>query len=474
MRSRRRLTRFSLGMLVALVALGGAVLAYRRGSVPAEKGWSTGAAAAATDPTAAAELDGTGLDGTGLDGTAAGAGGAGATALEERVKELERSIEAGDDDVASRTELAALHLESARRTGDLAGYERAAFVIDEALASSPDDPAALAVLATVRYGLHQFAQAAEITEQVLERSPGERQAIAVLGDARLELGDLTEAGERYEDLAGLAGPVPEVLVRQARLAWLQGDVEGALDQADRALTTSFLVGADGPTTAYYESQLATYRLEAGDAGAAVAMAEAAVTSDPASPVAQGVLGRALAATGRLDEAIAAYEAAVAIVPSPKQVAALGDLYAVTGQPARAEEQYETVLLIADLASEGGAVVYNRDLARFLADHDRQLDRAVELARGELAVRPDVYGYDTLAWALHASGDTEGAVEAIAPALATGLVDAQVLYHAGMIHAAAGDDEAAVAFLQQALALNPNFDPLHAPLAAERLAALEDV
>jgi tetratricopeptide (TPR) repeat protein len=240
------------------------------------------------------------------------------------------------------------------------------------------------------------------------------------------------------------------------------------------VATSFLVGADGPTTAYYQAQLASYRLEAGDVDAAVALAEDAVASDPASAVAHGVLGRVLAAAGRPAEAITAYQAAVAIVPSPKLVAALGDLYTATGQPTLAEEQYETVLVIAELASQDGAIVYDRDLARFLADHDRQLDRAVELARAELAVRPDAYGYDTLAWALHASGDTEGAVEAIAPALATGLVDAQVLYHAGVIRAAAGDDQAGAALLDQALAINPNFDPLHAPLAAERLAALQEV
>jgi tetratricopeptide (TPR) repeat protein len=393
--------------------------------------------------------------------------------VDERIETLERRIEPDDGDHAARSELAALYLERARRTGDLAGYERAEALAGEALDISPGEPAAQAVLASVRYGRHEFAEAAAIAEGVLARSPSERQAIAVLGDARLELGDLAGAEAQYDRLRDLAGPVPEVLVRLARLAWLSGDVGAALEQADRALTTSFLQGADGPTTAYYEAQLATYRFEAGEVEAAITLAEKAVGNAPGWPGAHGVLGRSLAAAGRIDDAIAAYEAAVAIVPSPRLVAALGDLYALAGRPEQAEEQYDTVLLIAELASQDGAVVYDRDLARFLADHEREVDRAVELARAELAVRPDAYGYDTLAWALYASGDIGGAIEAIEPALEAGLADAQVLYHAGMIHAAAANDAEAASLLDRALAINPDFDPLQAPVAADTLATIEE-
>ena len=54
--------------------------------------------------------------------------------------------------------------------------------------------------------------------------------------------------------------------------------------------------------------------------------------------------------------------------------------------------------IAKLAGAAGNV-YDRGMSLFLADHGLDPARAVTLARDELAVRPDVYGYDTLAWAL---------------------------------------------------------------------------
>jgi tetratricopeptide (TPR) repeat protein len=401
------------------------------------------------------------------------ASGPASPALDGRIEALESEIAAGRAEPGRGTELAALYLERARRTGDLAGYEQARVAIDEVLAASPDDPAALTVLASIRYGDHEFADAAELAGEVLDRSPGERQALAVLGDARLELGDLDGAGEAYERLLDAAGPEAEVLVREARLAWLRGDVETAIDDAERALTMSFLRGADGPATAYYQAQLATYEIETGDLDAAVDLAELAVASDGGSPAAHGVLGRALAAAGRNDDAVAAYRAAVAFVPSPKLLAALGDLHAAAGRTGEAEEQYDAVLLIAELASSGGALVYDRDLARFLADHDRNVDLAVQLAEAELAVRSDAYAHDTLAWALYKSGDIDGAKAAIEEALATGLADVQVWYHAGMIDAAAGNEAEAMVWLDQALAVNPNFDPLHAPLAAEQLATLRE-
>jgi hypothetical protein len=50
-------------------------------------------------------------------------------------------------------------------------------------------------------------------------------------------------------------------------------------------------------------------------------------------------------------------------------------------------------------------------------------------------------------------------------------DARMLYHAGMIAAATGDRARARTLLGQSLAVNPHFDAIDAPRAAEALAAL---
>jgi tetratricopeptide (TPR) repeat protein len=177
-----------------------------------------------------------------------------------------------------------------------------------------------------------------------------------------------------------------------------------------------------------------------------------------------------AATGDFSAAIEAYEAASAIVPDPVTLAALGDLYALTGDAAAAEDRYATVGAIATLAG-ANRQAYNRAYAQFLADHDRDVALALSLAEQELEVRKDPVGYDAYAWALYRNGRFPEARAASETALAAGGRRAVMLYHAGMISAALGDADRALAELQEAMALNAGFDPLQARTAAEAIEAL---
>ena len=87
-------------------------------------------------------------------------------------------------------------------------------------------------------------------------------------------------------------------------------------------------------------------------------------------------------------------------------------------------------------------MYNRELAYFYADHDVKLDEALALARSELEVRQDIYGYDVLAWALYKAGKPAEALAPMAEALRLGTKDARLFFHAGMIHRGVGEAEKA--------------------------------
>ncbi len=130
----------------------------------------------------------------------------------------------------------------------------------------------------------------------------------------------------------------------------------------------------------------------------------------------------------------------------------------------------TVEAIAQLAGEAGSV-YDRGLSLYLSDHGLEPDRAVRLARDELAIRPDVYGYDTLAWALLNAGDAAGADAPMQSALAAGTKDARLWYHAGLIALANGRADEAASDLQRALALGPALDPMSRTRAANALATI---
>jgi tetratricopeptide (TPR) repeat protein len=111
------------------------------------------------------------------------------------------------------------------------------------------------------------------------------------------------------------------------------------------------------------------------------------------------LGKALAETGDLKGAIESYLRAQAITPLPDYAAALYDLYEKTGQNAKAAQQMELLDVVDQLARANGEKA-NRNLVFAFADHDIKLDRALELAQGELEFRRDIYSYDALAWALY--------------------------------------------------------------------------
>jgi tetratricopeptide (TPR) repeat protein len=434
-----------------------------------------GAAVGVVVVAAAAALGGTGL--LGDDGPVvapeltAVVAADGVPPVDERIAAWRNRIEPGDGDIASRSYLARNLLARGQETGDLDSFLQARSTVREALAVRPDDAGLLALDAAVAHSLHEFADAEAVAEELVAGDPHDAQALAVLGDARLELGDLVGAEDAYLRLGAEAGPTAPVLARRSRLSWVRGDTAQAVALSEQAVVAAGRDGAGPAAMAFHQSLLAGYLVDSGHRDAAAAVAEAAVANAPSSPGAQATLGRVRASQGRLDDAAAAYEAAVAVVPSPEHLAALGDVYAALGRSDDAAEQYDTVDVIGQLAEEQRSV-YDRGLVRFLADHGRDPERAVALARAELAVRRDAHGHDALAWALHAAGRADEADAAMADALALGIDEPRVWFHAGMIAAAVGDEDRARRALGRALELDDRFDPLQAPLAERTLRSLE--
>jgi len=365
--------------------------------------------------------------------------------------------------------LGQLELERARLTGDVASYARAGRALEEAVMLAPRDPEPRALLAGVRFTTHDFLGAFELADRIYE---GDRNlgALAVRGDAELELGRYDEAAADYRVLAGARPDDSSTLIRLSRLAFLQGGAAQAARLAANAERAATREGAFGASRSWYAAHHGRLSLEAGHYDEAARSYRRAVEAAPDYHVAISGLAGARAAQGRFDDAIRLYELAVALVPEPASLAALGDLYAATGDDRAAADRYATVEAIATLQAVNRRL-YDRQLALFRADHGGDLDEALEVARQGLETRRDVYGYDVLAWVLFRLGRPDEARDAIDKALAMGTPDARLWFHAGMISAGLGDDERARAELTRALALHPAFDPLLAPVAAETLAEL---
>lgn len=393
-------------------------------------------------------------------------------ATDQLVKFHQSRIAADPDDPLAHNRLAAAYVRKARESGDLAYYGLAESTARRSLAllaRGPSAGSATTTLAVTHLARHEFEQALALARQALDLDPTELTPHAVAGDALLELGEYDGAAQAYARLAGREGPRGGDS-RVAYLRFLQGDTPGALAAMRRAVEVARAAAPLGEPTAWAHAQLGELLFTAGDVDGAGAAFRDALTAVPAYHRALAGLARVDAARGRYREAAEGYGKALAVIPLPEYAAALGDVYAHMGRDADARRQYALVEYIGRLSTLN-RVVYNRELALFYADHDLKLPEALALAQAEAKVRRDVYTQDVLAWALFKNGRAREALPPLGEALRLGTRDARLYFHAGLIHRALGDLDAARAELGRALALNPRFHVLHAPLATRALAEL---
>jgi tetratricopeptide (TPR) repeat protein len=364
--------------------------------------------------------------------------------------------------------LADAYLDRSRAMGDLDDLQRAATALDTAVKTDPYPDRVIVRRAMVAFALHDFMGAMRRADDVLRRTPDDLAALGVAGDARLETGDVAGARERYQLLAQLA-PSPASWSRLGRMAFLTGDPEAAALLISRAAASSRQEGFPD-AEAFYDFQLGDLHRATGDLHGAEAAYSASLAALPEYVPAMSGLAAVLAATDRRDEAIQILERATARLPQPELVAALGDLYALKGDDARAQAQYRLVDGIARLSAATGSV-YDRQLVIFSADHQRGLRDALSRARAELAVRGDIYGHDALAWVLYRLGRFDAAAAQAEAALALGTPDPRIAYHAGLIAAARGDDSQASSLLRAAVRGVALLPPLQADAARAALADL---
>jgi tetratricopeptide (TPR) repeat protein len=386
---------------------------------------------------------------------------------DEAIALFERRVALNPRNYLALTTLGDLYERKARETDDLAYYARAEDVLRRAVPLAPPGYVRpKASLAAILCDRHKFAEGLALAREVAKADPRSIDALVTIGDALIELGRYDEAEASYRELQRKL-PVPPSHARMAHLAELKGQTDEAVALLRRAIDEAKTLGGTPDNLAWFRVRLADLLFDAGRLDEAEGIYEAVLKEVPKHHDATAGLARARAARGRDREAIALYEKAVAIAPDPAMLAALGDLYAKAGDTARASACYDRVE-----RATAGQPEYLRVLANFDSDHDRNLPKALELAREDLAQRKDIYGYDALAWALLKNDRPEEAAGAIAEALKLGTRDARLFYHAGMIHRRLGDRAKARDFLGRALALNPHFSPRQAEEARKALAELD--
>jgi tetratricopeptide (TPR) repeat protein len=396
------------------------------------------------------------------------AAGYGYDPLDEVVALWRARVREDPHDYLSRTQLGQSLLGLARETGHLTLYERAEDHLRRAAGEAPGYPSAQIGLAASLSAQHDFASALDLLEAQQAQRPEDQGLLAVIADAQLELGDYDEAFDAFSELTISLPDNPATLSRQARQAALTGHNGDAVDFARRALILSADQGLRPSAAAGMWFQLAYFEYQAGAVDDAESTLDSALEIDPEHLASRELLGKVLVAQGRLDEAAALYEDILTTTQGADLNGLLAEIYRAQGRDADADEQ---IRLGLDLAQHqiGRFPAERRHLAGFFADNDPET--FLQLARDDVETRRDVYGLDLLAWALQLNGHTDEARATEREAMALGTEDAVLLYHAGMIEAAAGHPDDARDLLSSALDLNPGFDLGDVAQARETLAGL---
>lgn len=360
-------------------------------------------------------------------------------------------------------------IRKARETGDPGYFNRAEQALKKSLDLAPQNAGALRHLAYVFYSRHEFAPAAVYARKAVEMNPEDGDSYGVLGDALLEVGQYAEAQAAYSTMMELEASLYSYS-RLAGLKSMRGDNLGAMADLQRAIAAGRAAKQPAESVAWAEWQLGMEHFAVGDLPTAETYYRQSLDTNPKYYRALSGLAQVRTAQKKYDEAIELYQKAVAILPMPDYVAALGDIYTKRGRSEEARQQYELVEYIGRL-NDINKILYNRELAYFYADHELKLDAGLELAKRELDYRRDIYAYDLMAWSLYKNGKFEDAREAIEKALKLGTKDAKLFFHAGMIYFSLDAKEKAAEFLSLALSTNPHFHLLFAETAAQTLKLL---
>ncbi|HEV2495242.1 MAG TPA: tetratricopeptide repeat protein [Terriglobia bacterium] len=396
------------------------------------------------------------------------------------IQSLQLHVRMFPQDPAGYDGLGAAYIQKGRETGDASYYELAKQALSKSLELDSDGPAAASAtthMALVFMAEHRFEEALAWAENALALGSGDLSPWAIVVDALTDMGEYDKALAYCSKLESPADPLdPRRKLdyeRDSRLSYLKfisGDTKQAIELMRAAIGVAITSRMPRENIAWSEYQLGEEFYKVGDLRNAEASYQAALAAYPGYYRALAGLAAVRESQQRFLEAIDLYRRAIAVIPYPIYVAALGDDELKVGQPAAAKREFNLVEFIGRL-SEINQVLYNRELALFYADHDIKLEESFALARKELEVRRDVYTWDTLAWALYKNGRAVEARGAMTQALRLGTTDPQLFFHAGMIHSRLGETEKARDYLDRALTLNPHFHVADAEIAERTLGEL---
>ncbi len=365
---------------------------------------------------------------------------------------LETLVRLAPDDPQPRRELA----ERVYRTGDVS---RAIELLEDVYALAPEDVDAVIFLSELYAEEGRDEDREEVLNALYEppedaSAEGLVKRASALFDARHEQEDARDAATDFLERA--LADEPEAYEALMMMGQLKLEAE-EYSKAAELLSEALDINPREPEL-WFQSAYAF--LEAGEPGRAAEQAEEGLVLFPGEFILIRLAAYSHLEAGSDEDAIERFADAVARLD--RRPSAPGDqlssLHAMLGLLhdrndtwELAEEHFEKAIA----ADRSNAVALN-NFAFSLAEREKQLDRALDLAEEAVRLEPDQASFlDTLGWIHFKRGDLSEAERWIRAAIETGEASAAVYEHMGDVYERKGDPEKAREYWQQAQEKDPD-------------------
>jgi tetratricopeptide (TPR) repeat protein len=348
-------------------------------------------------------------------------------------------------------QLALFYMRRARATGDYQDVLRSEVAARTSLEHrGTHNTRARQALAASLLSEHRFGDALGIAQDLVERDGSNAAFRASLGEIQMELGHYDDARASFASVSGNTSDL-SVAPRLARWAELRGHP----DSAYRLMNASLLAVIDrrdvpAEQKAWFWLRIGDLQFRRGKIGEAASDYQRGLDAHPDDYRLLTAMAKLEGARHAWQQAIEYGERAVAVSFDPATLGVMSDAYAALGDSAKSTEYARAM----EIAVSKQATAYHREWSLFLLNHGLRVAEVLAKTQEELETRQDIYGYDALAWALHANGRDPEARDAMRHALALGTQDAMLFYHAAVIDRALGNHDVATSELEHARALNP--------------------
>lgn len=351
------------------------------------------------------------------------------TPAEQRIALARAALLKNSQRYDAHAQLAMALAQRARESADTVYYTQAENALAQSFKLSPGNLEARRVAIWVMLGKHEYAAALQAAQALNTLMPDDVQTYGYLTDAHIELGQYAEAERAAQWMLDLRpGNIPG-LTRAAYLRELFGDIPGSLELMGQAYQRT--PPSEREDRAWLLTHMAHLQLLDKQPQRADDLLVQAMQQFPGYHYALAQLAKVRQAQGRHAEALVLLRQHVSVAPHPENFFYLAEALAQRGLKQEANQvfgQFETAARTESQSWDNA----NRELIAYYADYAKRPADALKLAEAEMTRRQDVYTLDAYAWALYRSGKFKQAQKIIDRALAVGVLDPKLHYHAGRI------------------------------------------